>query len=204
MATLELSLPVNNAENARYLTDNFVAVSLSSATNLARIFNVPAEQIQVTTNIQLLHRTEWWAWWSDNKLTTTIGLPEDYKPTYLSPCAEKLIHKICLSASGRPSCGWARLAKIQNIISVERIAVGSSFTPIPETLDRLIVEYTDGQQGVLYALFSAEHTESYFYQVSVELPIEMLKCSTISRLVLSINDLQPLQKINSLAESIAA
>lgn len=202
MATLELSLPINNAENARYLTDNFAAVSLNSASKLAKIFNVPAEQIQVTTNIQLLHRTEWWAWWSDDKLTTAVGLPENVNPSNLTPCAEKLINKICLSASPRPSCGWARLAKIQQIISVERIAVGASPAPIPETLDRLIVQYVNGQQGVLYTLFSVENTDIYFYQVRLTLPVEALKSSTISQLVFSVDDLD--QKSNTLTEPIAA
>ena len=188
MATPEISSAgLNGASiDARYLTDRFAAVSPHAANNLARIFNISPDSVQVKTNVKLLHRTELWAWWSDDKLTTTIGLPEDCSSNSLSPCAEKLMQKICLSASGRPSCGWAKLSKIQQVISTERISVGVG----KETLDKIVVEYLNGQREALYALFSTENTESYFYEVSMHLPLEILKHSTISRVILSIDELQ--------------
>lgn len=202
MATLEISLVgVNNAIAVeRYLTDEFAAISLHAANRLAQIFNISSDLVQVTKNVQLLHRADFWAWWSDDKLTTSVGLPKDYEPKSLSPCAEKLIHKICLSATSRPICGWAKLARVKQIVSTERIAVGSR----KETLDKLVIEYADGQQEVLYALFSAENTETYFYQVSTQIPVEMLKNSSISRINVSIDELQPRIEKHDLLQTMAA
>ena len=202
MATPEFSLVgVNDAiAMERYLTDEFAAISLHTANRLAQIFNISSNRVQITKDIKLLHRTDFWAWWSDDKLTTSVGFPEDYKPKGLSPCAEKLIHKVCLSATGRPSCGWAKLARAQQIVSTERIAIGSR----KETLDRLVIEYADGQQEVLYALFSAENTETYFYQLSTQIPVEMLKNSSISRINVSIDELQPRIEKHDLLQTMAA
>ena len=156
MATLELSsVGINDAiAIERYLTDEFAAISLHAANRLAQIFNISSNCVQITKDVKLLHRIDFWAWWSDDKLTTSVGLPKDYEPKSLSPCAEKLIHKVCLSATGRPSCGWAKLAGAQQIVSTERIAVGAR----KETLDRLVIEYADEQQEVrLRPVFCREH-----------------------------------------------
>lgn len=202
MTTPELSLVgVNDAmAMERYLTDKFAAISLHAANRLAQIFNISFDHIQLTKDVKILHRTDFWAWWSDGRLTTSVGLPEDYEPKSLSPCAEKLIHKICLSASGRPSCGWAKLSKIQQIISTERISVGGG----KETLDKLIVEYADGQRETLYALFSTENTESYFYEISACLPLEKLRCSTISQVLVSVDELQSRVEKYDLVQAKAA
>ena len=202
MATLELSLVgVDDAIAVeRYLTDEFAAISLHAANRLAQIFNISFNRVQITKDVKLLHRGDFWAWWSDDKLTTSVGLPKGYEPKNLSPCAEKLIHKVCLSATSRPICGWAKLAGVKQIVSTERIAIGSR----KETLDRLVIEYADGQQEVLYALFSAENTETYFYQVSTQIPVETLKNSSISRINVSIDELQlRIEKYDSL-QPIAA
>ncbi len=202
MATPELSLVgVNDAiAMERYLTDKFAAISLHAANRLAQIFNISSNRVQITKDVKLLHRTDFWAWWSDNKLTTSVGLPEDYEPKNLSPCAEKLIHKVCLSASGRPSCGWAKLSKIQAIVSTECISVGGG----KESLDKLIVEYADGQRETLYALFSTENTESYFYEISIYLPLEMLRCSTISQVLISVDELHSRVEEYDLVQAKAA
>lgn len=184
----------NVVASERYLSNRFVAVTSSTASRLAKIFKTPQENVQLTYDVKLLHRTELWAWWSDNKLTTTIGLPDNLKPKYLSNDAIKLIDKVCYSTKGVPSCSWAKLAKIEKILDEECIAKG--ILEVPEELKKLTVEYGSREQGILYTFrcTDLEDKERYFYDVDTVLPLELLKKSTISRLVLSLDEIQLVPK----------
>lgn len=180
----------NAVASIRYLTDKFVTVSSSSASRLANIFDIPQAQIRVDRGVELLHCTDLWAWWSDDKLTTAIGLPEELKPICLSKDATKLIDRVCYSTQVRPSCGWAKLAKIEKILEEECIARG--LLEVQELLKKLTVEYANGEREILYAFscMDVNDKERYFYEVDSELPLKLIKNSTISRLIISVDEIQ--------------
>jgi hypothetical protein len=79
---------------ARFLTRWYAAVTWSEALRLAALDNTPIAVIRQSSNAELVHRTEWWAWWSDERLTTAIGLPESLCPESLSPDAVSLISEV--------------------------------------------------------------------------------------------------------------
>ena len=135
---------------ARYQTRNYVAISWVDATRMARIDETPLDDIREFPDARLLHRTEWWAYWSDGQLTTAIGLPEQWELRSLSVAAESLIWQVWMSKSRSPQCGWAALADVQAVISctLEQISLHQSSDPI--TIEKLVLEFRNGQQGTLY------------------------------------------------------
>jgi hypothetical protein len=154
----------------RYQTKHYVAVSRVEAIRLAQLDGTPVEAIREAADVVLIHRTEWWAWWSDQQLTMAIGLPEHLQPKGLSTDAVQLITNIWGSESPSPSCGWPMLAQVQRILQCETISVGiarGSFRP--ETWERLTVEFCDGQLGVLYR-FWLGYEEGYLCQIGTEPP----------------------------------
>ena len=135
---------------ARFLTRRYVAVTWAEAIRLAALDRTPWSEIQQAEDVFLLHREEWWAWWSDERVTTAISLPESLCLQGLSPDAVDLISEVFESYGGAPACGWATLAQVDQVLSRER-------QPRPEniggydwlTLERLIVRLTDGSEGIL-------------------------------------------------------
>ena len=135
---------------ARFLTRRYVAVTWAEAIRLAALDETAWSEIRQTEGVYLLHREEWWAWWSDERLTTAISLPSSLCPQSLSPDAVGLISEVWESGGGVPACGWATLARVEQVLSRERL-------PLPEntggydwiTLERMTVRFTDGSEGVL-------------------------------------------------------
>lgn len=91
---------------ARYLTKRFVAVTWTEAVRLAYLDGTLVRNIRVDAEVELIHRTEWWAWWSDEQLTTAIALPESLQPIRLSPDAVLLIDQVWCSSVAAPRGGW--------------------------------------------------------------------------------------------------
>lgn len=194
--------------DTRYLTNRFATVSLSAARRLTEIDGIPFERVQQTSNVKLLHvhHSEIWAWWSDGRLSTGLGLDPLSSPNLLSADAVKLIHKVCLSVCSQPACGWGRLAEIQSVRQCQQLAVG----PIkgnykPERLMRLEVEKVSGERVYLYTFFSVEGLGEYFsYEVSTSLPVARLKSSTINQFIAPIEKIQLDEGCNYLQlESVA-
>ena len=135
---------------ARFLTRRYVAVTWTEALRLAALDQTPWSEIRQAEEVQLLHREEWWAWWSDEQLTTAIGLPESLCPETLSTDAAALITEVFESYGGTPDCGWETLARVEQVLSRER-------QPRTEntggydwiTLELVTVGFTDGLEGVL-------------------------------------------------------
>ena len=135
---------------ARFLTRRYVAVTWAEAIRLAALDGTPWSEIRQAEDVHLLHREEWWAWWSDEQLTTAISLPESLCPQSLSLDAIGLISEVWESYGGAPHCGWATLAWVEQVLSRERL-------PRPEntdgydwiTLERLTVRFMDGSEGIL-------------------------------------------------------
>jgi len=155
----------------RYLTRRYVAVTSYEAQRLAQLDGTPIDQIQHTPDVYLVHRTEWWAWWSDECLTGAISLPDSLCPEGLSPDAVELISEVWDSASPPPQCGWSTLANIEAVVRRERIRIERPIL-IPlegESLEKLTVQFRDGDRGVLYCYYQFLH-ENYFCEISRELP----------------------------------
>lgn len=139
---------------ARFLTRRYVAVTGAEAIRLAGLDGTPWAEIRHDEDVQLLHREEWWAWWSDGQLTTAISLPSSLCPQSPSPDAIGLISEVFESYAGVPNCGWATLARVEQVLSRQRL-------PQPENtgsydwiaLERLTVRFRDGSEGILQCCY---------------------------------------------------
>jgi hypothetical protein len=149
----------------RYLTNRYVVLSWAEATRLARLDQTPLEAIRYSAAAELVHRTDWWAWWSDGLLTTAIGLPDSCNPQGLSHAAVELITDVWASDSPAPECGWALLAQIQRILNREVLSTSDS--PQPILRERLTVELLDARQAVLYCCWRGQE-EGYCCEVTTE------------------------------------
>jgi hypothetical protein len=138
----------------RYLTQRYVAVTLYEAQRLAQLDGTPIDQIQHTPDVYLVHRTEWWAWWSDERLTGAISLPDSLCPEGLSTDAVELISEVWESASPPPQCGWKVLADIQRVVLSEQLTTWSSRDVLQKSaVERLVVECRNGQEKVLLRFY---------------------------------------------------
>jgi hypothetical protein len=137
----------------RYVTRRYVAVCWTEAMRLANLDGTSLNSIRCHDNIALLHRTEWWAWWSDERLTTAIGLPPELCPEMLSVDAIALIDNVWLGGAIAPQCGWALLAKVDRILSRER---HSCFTgrKIFGCQEKLTVRFSDKKARTLYLCYT--------------------------------------------------
>lgn len=147
---------------ARFLTRRYVAVTWSEATRLAALDQTPMAGIRQAPNAELVHRTEWWAWWSDERLTTAIGLPESLCPESLSTDAVALISEVWESDSPAPQCGWQTLAWIQCILQSEDMSVSIGLERFSSgvRVTKLTVSFQNQGQGVLYR-YSQSFDEGY-------------------------------------------
>lgn len=166
---------------SRYLTRRYVAVSRAEAKRLAALDGTPMDQIRYTPRVKVLHRTEWWAWWSDQMITSALTLPSTLDSTCLTAPAEKLINQVRNRRPGRPRCGWSTLANIKQIVSRDTLALWSyqdknwekAWT---ERIDRLQVRSTKGTVETLYTYFSSKSSMDQlpYYEIDWEFPIERL------------------------------
>jgi len=154
----------------RYQTRRYVAVSWAEARRLAQLDGTPFDEIRHVADVELIHRTDWWAWWSDERLTTAIGVPEDLRPSGLSADAEELITDAWASDSASPQCGWAVLVQIQRIVNQELISVSLQVERNRLiTWERLTITFQDGQQSVLYRVWTG-YEDGYLFDIRIELP----------------------------------
>lgn len=136
----------------RYITRRYVAICWADAVRLAQLDGTALEDIRYQSDVALLHRTEWWAWWSDERLTTAIGLPEVLSAEGLSTDAIALINDVWMSDLLAPECGWALLAKVVQIVACEKILLSDFFTE-SFSADKLTLLFIDGTQGTFYRCF---------------------------------------------------
>ena len=153
---------------ARYLTQRFVAVTWTEAVRLAYLDRTPLRNIRVAAEVELVHRTEWWAWWSDERLTTAIALPEILQPIGLSVDAVLLIDQVWCSRTAVPRCGWRVLANVRRLLNREVLAIAPRMSNLrPATWERLAIEFLDGQQGVLYRFWQG-YEDGYLCEIDLE------------------------------------
>jgi hypothetical protein len=151
----------------RYLTRRYVAVDWDEAVRLAGLDQTPIAEIRYTAEAELIHRTEWWAWWSDGLLTIAIGLPESLNPQGLSPDAVELISSVWASNSPQPECGWSLLAQVRRILTSESLSVEVGYSS--PRWERLGIELCDGQRSILYRLYVRDG-DGYLCEIRTEPP----------------------------------
>jgi hypothetical protein len=153
----------------RYLTRHYVSVAWDEAVRLAGLDQTPIGEIRYAAEADLIHRTEWWAWWSDGLLTTALGLPESLHPQGLSLDAVELITDVWESNSLAPECGWSLLAQVQRILDVELVLRSSQGAEHSLLWEQMMVELGNGQQQVLYRSW-VRSDEGYSCRICTELP----------------------------------
>ncbi|MEL7358240.1 MAG: hypothetical protein AAFN40_16955 [Cyanobacteria bacterium J06560_6] len=134
------------------MTGRYVAVDWAEAVRLAQLDGTAVGDIKCQQDIELLHRTDWWAIWSDGRLTTAIGLPEDLCPEGLSVDAIALIDEVWMGGAIAPQCGWALLAKVERIVACERVGV-SCGEETSASQEKLTLQFNDNQEGTLYRCY---------------------------------------------------
>lgn len=132
------------------------------------------EEIQ-SLQATLLHRTRFWAWWDNGKLTNAFDLPDEMRAASLPAAAEHLITKALWSHSSRPTCGWVKLTRVAQIVEQTTLAVGlRGETGRSDILERLIIQDCNGEEGYLYLFqrgFKLEGREAYLYEISTFFPM---------------------------------
>jgi hypothetical protein len=154
----------------RYLTQKYAAISWEDAVRLAHNDRTPIEEIRRATQLELIHRTEGWAWWSDQQLTTAVGLPHALQPQGLSLDAAQLIDEVWCSGMSAPTCGWQKLAQVKQILKRKFLSIGGFRCEFhPQTWEWLAVEFCDLQEGRLHR-FRVGHEGGYRCDVTVQIP----------------------------------
>ncbi|MEO0769947.1 MAG: hypothetical protein AAFY72_11030 [Cyanobacteria bacterium J06649_4] len=151
----------------RYMTRRYVAVCWPEAVRLANLDGTPLGSIRCHHNTELLHRTEWWAWWSDERLTTAINLPPELCAEGLSTDAIALMDQVWLGGAIAPQCGWALLARVRQILACEKLH--SSNERNATCREKLALQFSDQSQGVLYRCY-IEKNGNYQCDIASELP----------------------------------
>ncbi|MFG6100957.1 hypothetical protein U2F10_01810 [Leptothoe sp. EHU-05/26/07-4] len=154
----------------RYRTRQYVAITWADALRLAELDGTPVEDIIRVSDVELIHRTEWWAWWSDLKITIAIGLPQDLQPQGLAPDAAQLISEVWESDVIEPACGWPLLAEVRQILHravIWRSEQRGQYRP--ETWERLNVECQDNRQRIIYRVIQGYET-GYYCDITFDLP----------------------------------
>lgn len=121
-------------------------------------------------DVEPLHRCDrgGWVWWSDAKMTTATGLPDEVRPRSLSPASEQLITRARGSDSGEPEVGWTALVQVQSIVEqtvVEHGAPRGYY--MPRTVERLVVEMRDGTRAT-WIQTTAGYFEGYQCEIVPE------------------------------------
>ena len=154
----------------RNRTRRYVAISQSDALQLAGLDGTPAEDIPYASDVELVHRTEWWAWWSDLTMTTAIGLPQDLQPHGLTSDAAQLMSEVWESDVIEPECGWPLLAEIRRILSRAVIWQAEQRGQYqPETWERLRVVLEADREAILYRVVQG-YEDGYYCDVTRDLP----------------------------------
>ncbi|MFG6093924.1 hypothetical protein SPB21_01660 [Leptothoe sp. ISB3NOV94-8A] len=154
----------------RYRTRRYVAISWADALRLAGLDGTPAEDILYASDVELIHRTEWWAWWSDLKMTTAIGLPQAPQPQGLASDAAQLMSEVWESDVIEPECGWPLLAEVRQILNRAVIWRGEQRGQFqPETWERLRVVLEADREAILYRVGQG-YEDGYYCDVTRDLP----------------------------------
>lgn len=109
----------------RYLTNWYCCTTEEEALRLAGIDNTPVEKIRLTKDVEPVHITEGWIFWSDGKFSTGIGNKIQTGGS-LSEDAVRLIGVLRGSDSGEVEGGLVRMTKLDKILSKKTVSGGAS------------------------------------------------------------------------------
>jgi hypothetical protein len=150
----------------RYLTRNYVALDSPEAERHAELDHTPADEIEASEGVEIVHANGSWAFWSDGRVTTSIGLPVwATKARALSGEAARIIGAVYGSDSGRPACGYALLAQIAEAVGRADIWIGpAAGVYARESVEAIEVRMRDGSTKTLYQR-TAGYCEGYLFEI---------------------------------------
>jgi hypothetical protein len=152
------------------MTRHYVAIDQAEAFRLAKLDGTLLSDIRCYENVELLHRTHWWAWWSDERLTTAIFLPDNLRPQELSAAAAALIFEVWASTVIVPQCGWAGLAKVKRVLSCEIVCTDKGGNgAVLSRWEKLTVLFERNVHGFLYRHYYRDEL-GYQCDITLEQP----------------------------------
>jgi hypothetical protein len=140
----------------RYQTESYVALDRAEAERLAKVDGGSIRE----ADAELLHANGEWAFWSDGKFTTSIGLPRwATQIRSLSRAAESLISECRGSDSGPPKeiGGYKALADVASFTTTTVSEGPPKGVWARAKIDRLDLVMRDGSTRTIYRF-----TEGYF------------------------------------------
>lgn len=161
-ALIECGL-IPSEEGVRYLTRHYATTLRREAERLAKI---DGSSVRVD-NVHLIHATNSWAYWSDHRVTTAIGIPRHVRDSAngLSDPAAQMIALVWGSDSGAPSIGWERLAQLSEIVSTRELDRGVSRGHYkPATVTVHTVRLSNGEETQWFEM-SAGYPEGYEFSL---------------------------------------
>lgn len=156
----------------RYQTRWYVTTDESKVSGLIEIDGTPQDKVRFTPDVYPVHVYGTWIYWSDGKLTTSVGSHLE-KGGSLSRDAERFFELIHGSDTGFTECSLETLAHVRKTIERKTIFTGGSRGHYAaEEVEEIVVELNDGTQMTLYV-----HHAGYFegYQYDVYTSLETLK-----------------------------
>lgn len=157
----------------RYLTRWYVSTAEREARRHAEIDHTPWEEVEITEDVELLHvirDTSSWAYWSDGRFTTGIGLEKQTRetsPQVLSRDAEKLISAV--RGSDGPGVfledGLRKLAEVDRILQERTVETGPRRGHYArQKIEAMNIRLRDRTEHTWYT-FSEGYIEGYLYGI---------------------------------------
>lgn len=151
---------------------HYVTVHADEVERLASIFKTPTEQIKITPDLEILHVSDEFTFWSDGKITKS-PLGELPPGGSLSDSAVNLIKAVRGADGGTVHLpgGLLALTKIKKIHESRAVAEGPSRGHYAaETITEYDVEWVDGSRSPIYCQ-SAGYFEGYAFDIYAERPL---------------------------------
>lgn len=151
---------------------HYVTVHADEVGRLASIFKTPTEQIKITPDLEILHVSDTFTFWSDGKITKS-PLGELPPGGSLSRGAVGLIEIVRGADGGTVHLpgGLAFLANIKEIHAKKELATGPSRGHYAaESIIEYDLELLDGSRFTIYA-HTAGYFEGYMFDIYAERPL---------------------------------
>lgn len=143
---------------------SYVALDRVSAERLSEIFK---NKIEITQGVNVVHSTEGWALWSDNRLTTSIGLPKWGRAIKtITSDAESIISLYWGADGGTLPDKLERVSQVAKILSetVERVELSGGGIYAPPRIIRMRVRFKDDTETDWW-LSTQGYMEGYEYNL---------------------------------------
>lgn len=149
----------------RYRTQRYVAIDEAEALRLAGIDKTPVDKIERTEASPVHVKSSDWVLWSDGRITTAIGLPQNCRPQSLTADAADLISSVRGSDSPAPAFGWGPLTQVDKVVGKRLVeAGGARGAYAAETVQQWTVRMLDGSV-VEWWLYTVGYFEGYAFEL---------------------------------------